>query len=153
MVLKDDALAFLIYISREAEVMTAEALANLLSSAREFNVSKQITGMLLYRDGCFMQVLEGAKADICELFEKIAKDSRHEKVDLLVLEAAERRYFEEWSMGFCDMARPGDKELAGYSAFLRQGLRAANAPLAPCIPSGFLRVFADDASRRSSESA
>lgn len=138
----DDALAFLVYVSRETEAMTAEALTNLLSSAREFNFSRQITGMLLYRDGSFMQVLEGAKADICELFENIAKDSRHQKVDLLILEAAERRYFGEWSMGYCDMAHPGDLELAGYSAFLRQGLSAANAPLAPCIPSSFLKVFA-----------
>ncbi|MCL1038406.1 BLUF domain-containing protein [Shewanella submarina] len=148
--LKDDALAFLIYISREAEGMNSDTLTQLLSKTRVSNKANEITGMLLYQDGCFMQVLEGAKAAICELFEKIAKDSRHEKVDLLILEAAERRYFEEWSMGFCNMARPGDKELASYSAFLRQGLRAANAPLAPCIPAAFLRVFTDDAKYRES---
>ena len=139
---KDNSLAFLVYVSRESKTMRAEQLAALLAKSRQSNRKKQITGMLLHRGGSFMQVLEGAKSDICELFERIAEDSRHYKVDLLILESADKRYFADWSMGFCDLARPQDKELAGYSAFLRQGLYAANAPLAHGIPNVFLKVFA-----------
>lgn len=139
---KDNSLAFLVYVSRESKTMSAERLAALLAKSRRANQRRHITGMLLYRDGSFMQVLEGAKSEISNLFERIAKDSRHRQVDLLILEAADKRYFADWSMGFCDLARPQDKELAGYSAFLRQGLYATNAPLAHGIPNVFLKVFA-----------
>ena len=144
---QDDALAFLIYVSRETGEMTFENLAELLSKARHFNRSREISGLLLYREGCFLQILEGEKGLISQLFERITTDPRHCKVELILLEATDQRYFGQWSLGYCDLSQPGERELRCYSAFLRQGLKAANAPLAPFIPSGFLKVFADNRGR------
>lgn len=50
---------YLIYISSAAELMDEENLLLLLDQIRPINLSLGVTGMLVYQDGSFMQMLEG----------------------------------------------------------------------------------------------
>ncbi len=90
----------LVYISIATRKMSDNDLQTLLEKAREKNEVLAITGMLLYRDGFFAQVLEGELKDIEDLFAIISRDERHRIVFLLYTKPIEKRNFADWTMGF-----------------------------------------------------
>jgi uncharacterized membrane protein (DUF373 family) len=96
------------YISAATEPMSTQALLGLLQSCRENNASKGVTGMLLYGNATFLQVLEGEERTIDDLIERIRKDPRHTDLQILHRATIERRQYSDWSMGF---KRVSDKEL------------------------------------------
>jgi hypothetical protein len=61
MVSMDKKYFFLVYVSSAIYIFTQEELLILLDQCVELNKNNGITGMLLYKDGNFMQVLEGVK--------------------------------------------------------------------------------------------
>jgi hypothetical protein len=85
-------------------------LAALLSKARNVNEGLGISGMLLHVDGSFFQVLEGEAEKVDMLFAKIALDSRHAKVTVIIREPIARRSFGNWTMGYSTMT---EQEVAG----------------------------------------
>jgi len=88
------------YLSRSTEVLSESDLMEILEVARRGNLQCDVTGLLLYSDGAFFQVLEGEKQTVHNLYDRIWGDSRHHKVWLLhEIEIAERD-FPRWSMGF-----------------------------------------------------
>ena len=90
----------LIYTSIASQKMTDEDLKAILEKARPHNCQLQITGMLLYQDPFFMQILEGEEDIIQQQFERIAKDSRHHKVSIIYKKSIDERNFSDWTMGF-----------------------------------------------------
>jgi Sensors of blue-light using FAD len=90
----------LIYTSVATQKMTDEELKAILQKARPHNCQLQITGMLLYQDPFFMQILEGEEDIIQQQFERIAKDSRHHKVTIIYKKSIDERNFSDWTMGF-----------------------------------------------------
>lgn len=94
----------LAYFSRNAIDGNAEemqsAIAKILASARRNNARRGVTGALLFSDGCFAQVLEGAREDVEWVFETIQCDPRHSDVTIMHLHEVEQRSFGDWSMAF-----------------------------------------------------
>ena len=90
----------LVYVSLATQDMSDDQLKAMLKKARDNNEKLSITGMLLYRDGFFMQALEGDEEKIETLFNKIAKDIRHRDVLLVYKKPIKERSFEKWTMGF-----------------------------------------------------
>ena len=91
---------FLIYSSSASHLMSDPELTILLGNCRDRNVHDGITGMLLYKDGSFMQVLEGNKENVFRTYARIQKDTRHKGISLLREREIEDRNFGGWSMGF-----------------------------------------------------
>ena len=104
----------LIYGSTETHAFTNLELAELLRRARINNAGLEITGMLLYHDHSFMQILEGDKEEVDALFEKIQQDSRHGGVNIFCRSQSAQREFPEWSMAF---HAPTDNEIAELGGF------------------------------------
>ena len=73
----------LAYVSTAVTFMPREELTGMLDQAREKNARLGITGMLLYKDKSFLQVLEGEPDAVHELYQRIQRDDRHEKVKTL----------------------------------------------------------------------
>jgi len=95
------ALYNLIYRSQAAFPMNDEALIRLLMDCRLKNSQKNISGILLYGYGFFIQLLEGDELDVRSLFyEKILHDSRHSGVKILNEGPSCKRLYPEWSMAF-----------------------------------------------------
>ena len=115
------ALVHLIYASRAAQPLTEEGLVELLNSARTSNSSINVTGMLLHCEGSFFQVLEGSRAILEPLFEKIAKDNRHHHVIKLIVEPIEERALCEWTMGFQNVTLLELVSITGVTDFLDRG--------------------------------
>lgn len=90
----------LLYISSGVRLFGDEELAELLAVARRNNAPLGISGMLLYLDGNFLQVLEGNESDVRRLFATIASDVRHRGLIVLLSQPIETRAFPDWSMGF-----------------------------------------------------
>lgn len=111
-----------IYCSAATTDFSPADLVALLAKCREKNSKAGLTGMLLYSEGSFFQVLEGDRPVVEALLEKLAEDSRHERITKLILEPIENRSFEQWTMGY---SRIGKKELAeipGLNDFFAHGL-------------------------------
>ena len=62
---------YLIYISSAVKLMNDDELLFMLEQAREKNLRLGLTGMLLYKNGSFMQMLEGDKQTVLDLYDTI----------------------------------------------------------------------------------
>lgn len=90
-----------VYLSRAAlpfDVVTLQQLADRSSVA---NVRADVTGFLTYRDGSFVQYLEGPTTALDNLLVKIVADRRHEVVRLEPMGSGPRR-FVNWGMQVLD---------------------------------------------------
>jgi hypothetical protein len=109
----------LVYVSFATNPMPDDELHDLLKIARENNKALDVTGMLLYRDGFFIQALEGEQDTVTSLYEKIKTDPRHRNVLQVYRQNIKKRSFEEWSMGFNKLESGSLEELEGYTDFLK----------------------------------
>jgi hypothetical protein len=109
---------FAVYVSSAVQLFNDEGLTALLKESRENNARASVTGMLLYRDGNFMQFLEGPKDKVCALLERIKLDPRHRGMIVLLQQDHADREFSEWSMGFQRLNGEKMPEVPGYSDFL-----------------------------------
>jgi len=101
--------------------LSKEELENILEQSRQNNSKVDITGMLLYEDGAFFQVLEGEESVVDAVFKKIKKDTRHDRVTKLIVEPIDERAFGEWTMGYPRVSRQELKEIEGLNDFFSQG--------------------------------
>ena len=106
-----------LYASREADPVNAETLAAILRVAKEKNHAAGVTGVLCHcaSSRIFMQVLEGGRAQVSALFNRISQDPRHRDVVLLSYEEIGERSFSGWSMGQVSMSRLNPALLLKYS--------------------------------------
>jgi Sensors of blue-light using FAD len=112
----------LIYGSSASQTVTDDVLLEILRKARQKNQRLGITGMLLYRGGNFLQVLEGDKDVVNDLYTVIERDPRHHHVQLFVRRPVAERGFGEWEMDFVQMDHINPAEVEGLSTFLSEPL-------------------------------
>jgi hypothetical protein len=90
----------LIYYSEANSNLSSDDLSDILEKSREFNLKHKITGCLLHHNKEFLQILEGEKGIIKDLYSVIKKDNRHTNILLLSEGNKKKRLFPNWSMGF-----------------------------------------------------
>ena len=90
----------LVFTSVATRKISDEDLKGLLDKSRQYNLALNITGMLLYLDPYFMQILEGDESIIDEKFKKISNDEMHHNVSLIYKKPIKERIFSKWTMGF-----------------------------------------------------
>jgi hypothetical protein len=84
--------------------MSHTELVELQETSTVYNGINGITGLLIYKDQNFLQLLEGQKEDVRILFEnKIMKDSRHTFLQPIYEGNIASREFEEWEMKFFNL--------------------------------------------------
>lgn len=104
-----------LYASRAAAPLAAPVLASIQEQSLKNNPRQGITGMLYYLDDIFIQVLEGGRDEVCELFNAIVRDDRHSNVRILVYEEISERRFGNWTMGQINIAKVNPALLLKYS--------------------------------------
>ncbi len=75
-------------------------LAHILRAARAKNTALGITGALMFYGGWFAQALEGPQDAVTALFERIARDPRHDGIEVLRQGRVVARAFERWAMAY-----------------------------------------------------
>jgi len=73
-------------------------LGEIFSVARAKNKKMGVTGAMLITDDEFVQTLEGPEPVVRELYERIYRDRRHERVELLESGDVPERVFGRWAM-------------------------------------------------------
>lgn len=128
----------LIYIS---ELTTDESVLNSIHShAVRNNTARTVTGMLLFSQGRFLQVLEGERKDVQHTFDRIKEDARHDHVTLISESPIAERSFSHWNMGFKRLKSDDENQMPEARMFFRQNLEDAKAD--PALALEILRHFA-----------
>lgn len=104
-----------LYASRAATSLSTIALDEILVQSHRNNPHRGITGLLCFTNEVFVQVLEGGRDEVCELFNTIVRDDRHSQVRLLVYEEIAERRFGSWTMGQVDAQTVNPSLLLKYS--------------------------------------
>lgn len=107
----------LVYVSSAVENMTNKELRELLEISRVNNLKNEITGMMLYKNGNFMQAMEGPDNVVRNLYRKVKADRRHRNVFKVFETNIEAREFGEWSMALCNFNQTPEESTEGFSEF------------------------------------
>lgn len=90
----------LIYTSHAVQDCNKTMLMNILNTSIKNNAQNAITGVLIYREKKFIQLLEGQEKTITDLYQRIEQDKRHTNCEILHSSHIAERNIEQWSMGF-----------------------------------------------------
>lgn len=88
------------YLSEAVSDMSFLGLMRLLESARAFNQMHGVTGILLYDNQQFGQIIEGERANIMKVWKRIQDDKRHHRIELLEIREISERTYPEWLLRF-----------------------------------------------------
>ena len=130
----------LLYTSNTADEIALGDLDNVLTASRRNNALMGITGLLLFIDDGFLQILEGEELAVRELYTRIASDRRHRNPRLMLDREIPDRAFPDWSMGF---ERPcmEDAETAGMFGVAREAIHGRLSPGTGRIVAMMLQTF------------
>ena len=139
-----DQIFSLVYLSAATVPFSKQDLVTLLEKSRENNTGLGITGMLLFKDGNFLQVLEGDEEKVRNLYQKIGRDPRHRECAVLFHGSSTQRDFPDWSMGFHDLGSRDVLSIPGFSTFLKTSLTARDFAHDPRRAKTLLLLFKDE---------
>ena len=107
----------LMYASRAVGKVDQEVLHDILRKSHAHNPPHGITGVLCMcsNQSTYLQVLEGGRGAINQLYNRIVVDPRHTGVELLGYEEIGERGFAGWAMGQVNMSRLNPGLLLKYS--------------------------------------
>jgi hypothetical protein len=114
----------LLYASRAVDTIDDRLVKSILESSRLGNPEHGITGLLCFQPGedVFLQVIEGAREEVNNLYRNIVRDPRHGDVTILLYTEILERRFASWRMGSVDLKR------VNLSTILRFSERPVLAP-------------------------
>jgi hypothetical protein len=95
----------LLYASRATAQLDAAILDSIMDQSRRNNPRNGITGLLCHSEDIFLQVIEGGRDAICDLYNRIVTDRRHTQIRLLTYDEISVRNFGGWTMGQVNTAR------------------------------------------------
>lgn len=130
-----------IYGSSAHRPLSDSELLAILETSRRNNAKWGITGMLLYRSGNFLQVLEGEEDVIDELLERIHSDPRHHEVIEYSRRTITEREFGEWLMGFTNLEHFDMDAISGFSDVLKRPLHMDYFPNTDTFAKTFIEMF------------
>lgn len=120
----------LIYRSRAAAPFDRAEIGRILATARRVNAENGVTGLLLYSDESFLQVLEGDEDVVGATFARIEADPRHRDLVVLVDGPVASRAHPDWTMGFHHLDPEPGRVVPELDADGARALIARHAPQA-----------------------
>jgi len=131
----------LVYVSSATVPFEKPELFELLAISRANNAKVDVTGLLLFKGGNFLQTLEGDEQVVNSLFVRVSKDPRHNGILTLLKNSIEKREFQDWSMAFRDLSDVDLAAFPGYSEFLNVTLTDQSLTKNPSKVNRLLSVF------------
>lgn len=131
----------IVYISSASKYFSREEIESMLERARPKNDALGVTGILLYKDGNFMQALEGEEEAVTKLARTIQNDTRHSGFLVLMRGPAESRLFPGSPMGFHDLTQEPLHNNPAYDEFIDSPLTRTTFSLDPNRCMNLLRLF------------
>ena len=103
-----------LYASRPSAALVPSSFDDILAKSRTNNPRLGVTGLLCVSEGLCIQVREGGRDEVNDLYNKIVMDERHQQVRLLVYEEIRERRFGNWTMGQVNIAKINPSLLLKY---------------------------------------
>ncbi|MES2266603.1 MAG: BLUF domain-containing protein [Bacteroidota bacterium] len=104
----------IVYLSTAVKLLNDDQLIDILTTARKNNADRDVSGVLLYSEGTFIQVLEGDDTHVDTIFAKIETDRRHKNLITLIDSSIAHKNFADWAMGFITTNSAKVADLLGY---------------------------------------
>jgi hypothetical protein len=92
----------LVYISHAVEDISYTDIRDILNVSRKNNAQENVTGLLIFREGFFLQLLEGSESAVKNILGKIMMDDRNHSLRVLIETEGDQRLFADWQMAFLD---------------------------------------------------
>jgi hypothetical protein len=131
----------LIYVSTLSQGIDEQEISSILEASHRRNEIDGVTGMLLYSQGNFLQVLEGEEPAVLATYARICQDRRHGEIVEIVREPAEVRDFPDWSMGFRNLSGAVAESLPEAARHFRFGFEDPEIRVKPGLALDLLRRF------------
>jgi hypothetical protein len=131
----------LIYVSTPTDDHP-ETLSAILASAQKHDAANGITGMLLYAEGSFLQVLEGPPEAVDATYARIQQDPRHKRTLVMSEHAVPQREFGDWRMGFHALSAADAERFPDHARWFRYGFQPEAIQAQPGLALELLRLFA-----------
>lgn len=96
-------LLFVLYFSVATREFSSEEISSLLRTSRLHNLANDVSGVLYYRDGYFIQALEGPKNEVIRTYARILDDPRHKDCTLISINTTPQWSFEGCPMGWVNL--------------------------------------------------
>jgi len=129
---------YLIYLSAGVSWFSEQELKEILAISNINNSRDGITGLLLYSEGNFIQLLEGEENKVNETFIRISNDQRHKGITPIASGNIEQRNFPEWAMGYKSI---NANDLSGLEGFLDPNQKDFLADKDKHITTNLLKAF------------
>ena len=124
----------IVYVSTAVKLMHENQLLDILHNSRLHNAALNISGVLLYSEGTFIQVLEGKDTVIDALYSRIQADQRHKNIITIIDEPIVEKGFGQWLMGFAVTDSKKTEKLLGYLTSISElDLNNDNSPAVAAI--------------------
>ena len=131
------------YVSVATTPFSESELVELLKKSRKYNAARGITGLLLYNESNWCQLLEGEKKDVLALVDKIRADPRHHGLIVVLQQEHSGRQFADWAMGFEKLDSSKPFKVPGYTSFHDLPMTSEQFLLNPAKSLQFLIHFKD----------
>ena len=92
-----------LYASRVVNPLNSGLLDSILQQSCKNNPPLGVTGLLCFTKNIFIQIIEGGRDEVNQLYLTIARDDRHREVQLLAFDEVSQRQFSNWTMGQVDI--------------------------------------------------
>ncbi len=103
----------IVYSSSANQAFSSEDLQGLLARSRAANEREGLTGLLMHRDGRFLQLIEGPEQNVRDRMSAIEGDPRHGHLRVLLEDEIQQRQFPDWTMGY-ESAAGADSGTPGF---------------------------------------
>lgn len=133
-----------IYASTAEDRFSPTALLSLLTQCRQANPRVGLTGLLVHRDGTFLQLLEGPPKEVDKVMRRIGEDPRHHDIHALFTLEPPARFFPDWSMGFEEVNEVALLTWPGLSHLIQPPQSAAEWADNPDLALAFFTACRDD---------
>lgn len=130
----------LLYRSFATEKFNIDNINQIIDSSNRNNGYWETTGMLFYRNGIFIQLIEGYKEKVYCLFDKIAKDPRHSNLRIFWEAKVTERSFPNYSMCFRNLEQIAGTNNKEYDFLLDNAFHTNTLNF---NPNAGLKLFAD----------
>lgn len=130
----------LLYVSHAARDIPASDLDDILAVGRANNLARDLSGILVHVDGGFLQILEGQRDAVMQMYGRIAEDRRHSHPRVLVDRPITARSFPGWSLGYEHLKGTKD-EMAGMFGIVREAIAGHLSPGAGRVVATMLETF------------
>ena len=130
----------LLYVSQATRNIPASDLDDILAVGRANNLARDLSGILVHVDSGFLQILEGQRDAVMQMYGRIAEDPRHSHPRVLVDRTVAARSFSGWSLGYEHLKGAKD-EMAGMFGIVREAIAGHLSPGAGRVVATMLETF------------